>query len=247
MTAAISAASTPFSCDCWRMMSSWWRGRVSSRSTWSTSPTTPSRRPPGDADGDDGDPDDPPPHSLRVSIRADSERSRSSTVPSLSTTCAARSAFSPCDSWRASRSPTSAWPRASARERRRLLGGDDGDGGVEDALHLGLEQQRDLDHGDLGILRAGRRARRRSARRRGGGSGPRARSAARDRRRRSRRCGGDRPCRRAPPRGPSARPGGRAAARSRAARGRRRRWRSSPRRAARTPPAPRTSRPRCRR
>ena len=31
-----------------------------------------------------------------------------------------------------------------------LVGGDDGDAGVEDALHPGLEEQRHLDHGDLG-------------------------------------------------------------------------------------------------
>ena len=90
-------------------------------------------------------------------------------------------------------------------------------------------------------------ARRRSARRPAGGSATPARSAARGRRRRSRRSWRGRHCRSGATSGPQRSINCRAAARIRAARGRPRRWRASPRQAARKPRAPRTSRPRCRR
>ena len=161
MTAAISDASIPFSSACWRMMSSWRSGRVSSWIAWSTLPTTPSRTPDEDAGRDHGSRRPPPArrrpmlglHPLSFSTSADSACSRSSSVPSFSITWSARSAFSAWSSWRASRSSTRAWPRASARARAHLVGGDHRDAGVEDALHPGLEEQRHLDHGDLGLVR----------------------------------------------------------------------------------------------
>src|SRR5665811_2192798 len=66
----------------------------------------------------------PPPrlalHRRSFSTSADSSRSSCSRLPSLATPCSARAAFSSWASWRASRSPTRAWPRASARSRRTL-------------------------------------------------------------------------------------------------------------------------------
>ena len=160
MTAAISAASTSFSAACWRMMSSWRSGRVSSWIALSTlpkatsddpttSPTTTAPAPSASAGGAE------PRFFIPAasSISADSARSRSSTEPSFSTTWSARSAFSSWVSWRASRSSTRAWPRAAARSAPHLLGGDDRDGRVEDVVAAALEQQRHLDHGDLGLGR----------------------------------------------------------------------------------------------
>ena len=254
MTAAISAASTPFSAACWRMMSSWLRGSVSSSIALLS-----------DA-GRDRDPDQgrhserprrrgqqtppaslPSSHPPSFSTRADSARSRSSTEPSFSITCSARPGLLLLGELARLALVDQGVAACRGALAANVVGGDDRDGGVEDAVHAGLEQQRHLDHGDLGAGRAARPARRRSARRPAGGSATPARSAARGRRRRSRRSGRGRRRPPARPRLPSARPGGRAAARSRAARGRPRRWRASPRPVARRPPAPPTCRPRCRR
>ena len=236
-------------------MSSWRSGRVSS---WITSSNSPHGH---QHAGDDTDQrratppsaqTAPPPspfalHPRSLSTRADSARSRSSTVPSFSTTCSARAAFS---SWVELARLALADQRVAARLGARaahLVGGDDGDGGVEDAVHPGLEQQRHLDHGDLGLR--GQRGqpgadplpdqrvdlRLQPSQLLGVGEDDLADLGAVD-------AALGRDLRR-----PSARSAAPAAARSRAARGRPRRWRSSPRRGARKRRGPRTSRPRCRR
>ena len=85
-------------------------------------------------------------------------------MPSFSITCSARAAFSVLGELaRLALADQGVAARLGALAAD-LVGGDDGDGGVEDRLHPALEQQRHLDHGDLGVLAAASRARRRSAR-----------------------------------------------------------------------------------
>ena len=189
-----------------------------------------------------------PGHRRSFASSADSARSRSSTEPSFSMTCSARAAFS---AW-AQLARLALVDQGVAARRgplaAHLVGGDDGDGRVEGRLASPTrtaaaprsrrprsppaattsqprgplaDQRMDL------LLEPGQLL--------GVGEDDLADPAAVDARRR----------RRSP--APSARPAARAAVRIRAARGRPRRWRASPRRGARRPPAPRTSRRRCRR
>ena len=256
MTAAISAASTPFSAACWRMMSSWRSGSVSS---WIASSNCRQAERPG-ADGDAR------PATARRRragaaavallrfIPAASRPGRTAPArdprrePSFSITCSARAAFSVLGELARLALVDQGVAARLGALAAHLVGGDDRDGGVEDARPSPT------------------------------------RTAAAPRPRRPRRPAGSEASQ-APIRSPtsgwicdssqvellgvgeddladparSTAPAGRdllapaldqaaaAAARSRAARGRRRRWRSSPRPAARRPPAPRTSRPRSRR
>ena len=201
MTAAISDASTPFSAACWRMMSSWRRGRVSS---WIALSRTPR------ATSDAGRATDG--HRDRAERRAGAGGAAWPSLHPLSFVDQrgqlalelldravvldhVRRRGRPSPPGRAG-APRARRPGRAARLgalAAHLVGGDDRDVVSKTPVHAGLEQQRHLDHGDLGARRAARRARRRSARRPAGGAAPRARRAARGRRRRSRRPGRGRP------------------------------------------------------
>ena len=85
---------------------------------------------------------------------------------------------------------------SAARARRTSSSAIDRDGRVEGVLHLRLEQQRHLDHGDLDVGRSEPAPGPDPSRRPAGGTAPPASEARRDRRRRSRRPGRGR---RAPP------------------------------------------------
>ena len=244
---------------CWRMMSSWRSGSVSSRTTLSTSPNmksaTAGRRAAAAATA-----------AARPALRAgrlssapcasslqlaEQQRTaparRSSTLPSLPTTCPARAAFS---SWAAG-APRARRP-GHGRAPRRARGGPaseaiDRDRRVEDLLHAGLEQQRHLDHRDRGPRPAGRRSQPaiRSPTRGWSGFSSHASSPGSAKTISPTLSRSTRAVRRhllAPALGQQAEH-----ARSRAARGRRHRWRSSPRPAARMRRGPPTCRPRCRR
>ena len=141
MTAAISAASTSFSSACWRIMSSWCSGRVSSWIAWSNVPlatSTPTRDPDRRATAPTAASAPPPAPSLHRAQLLDQGGQRPLEVLDRAVVrdhvLGPRGLLLLGELARLALVDQGVAARLGALAAH-LLGGDDGDGRVEDALH----------------------------------------------------------------------------------------------------------------